>query len=620
MPARSRLVLAQLAFAAHSLIRDPSSALADLGGRSPLPRPFFIAIRGNSATLSARFFLFTRAFAALLLACVWAKMADWSVGAYVPKPHRKGPTSPLVKSSGSGSDAAVAPPAPAAASVAIPASAAAVPQPFVFERPKIGSRSSLLPEETVPQAAPNAVTLHLPQKAWAALSSSLTTRELGRLVQVCRAWRASVASYVRVVTLWSDGAKIKQLRAIAPNVERIVFADAATLMNCGEADLPSLANLTDLRVLAPPQAFPARGGVHDASMVEFCLISPHLPLTLTSLSVPMARFSRGSLVPLEKLSSLTHLDLSRGDWRADDWNWTPLSDNPAIDDWIDRFPTSLVSLNLAHCHVLSDRVMKKFKRLPKLRVLNVENCFQLTDVGMSSLPPTVELLDMAQCIGVFRKGDARLGVLPPRLSWLRLSFNFNDHFVGYIPNTLTALLLEKSFVTDAGMKVILSQLRNLAELSCAACINVGDATLALLPATLRTLDLWHNRNVTDEGIKLLMSRAAVEVLDVTACAKLSLSGLLAAARPSLRTLAVGSLFVPDGLIPKVAIIRSKVGIHSLRPKLFSEMQYIGGATSAQGHTRGTGVVSTSAAASAAVAAAATAVAAASAGGSSGAKE
>lgn len=207
---------------------------------------------------------------------------------------------------------------------------------------------------------------------------------------------------------------------------------------------------------------------------------------------------------LEKMTNLTHLDLSRGDWRADAWNWTPLSDNPIIDDWIDFFPPSLVSLNLAHCHVrnsfhgvcflcfkkivqvLSDRLVKKFaKRLPKLRVLNVENCFQLTDVGISSLPPTVEELDMTQCIGVFRKGDARLGVLPPRLAWLKLSFNFNDHFVGYIPNTLTALLLEKSFVTDGGMKTILLQLKNLVELSCAACINIGDATLALLPPTLK---------------------------------------------------------------------------------------------------------------------------------------
>jgi hypothetical protein len=193
-------------------------------------------------------------------------------------------------------------------------------------------------------------------------------------------------------------------------------------------------------------------------------------------------------------------------------------------------------------------------------------------VGMSALPHTVEELDMAQCIGVFRKGDARLGVLPPRLSWLRLSFNFNDHFVGYIPNTLTALLLEKSFVTDAGMKIILAQLRGLTELSCAACINVGDATLALLPASVKKLDLWHNRNVTDEGLKNLLLRCPLEVLDVTACAAVTLGGLLAAVRAPLGTLAVGSLFLPEGLIPLVAIIRSKNGIYSARPKLFSEMQ------------------------------------------------
>jgi hypothetical protein len=35
-----------------------------------------------------------------------------------------------------------------------------------------------------------------------------------------------------------------------------------------------------------------------------------------------------------------------------------------------------------------------------------------------------------------------------------------------------------------------------------ACINVGDATLAVLPTALTYLDLWHNRNVTDNGLKV----------------------------------------------------------------------------------------------------------------------
>lgn len=193
------------------------------------------------------------------------------------------------------------------------------------------------------------------------------------------------------------------------------------------------------------------------------------------------------------------------------------SDDPLRDDWVDHFPTSLVVLNLAYCAVLSDRyapqqrypcrqcvtgahaarrILQKFKRLPRLRDLDVEGCFQLTDAGMATLGerslcvvwcayvrgdgvrltrckgPNVESLNMAQCIGVFRKGEARRGVLPgkycrrvwcrshprihtrtARLQKLRLSFNFNDHFILYIPDTLTCLYLEKSYVTDGGMRV-----------------------------------------------------------------------------------------------------------------------------------------------------------------------
>jgi hypothetical protein len=292
--------------------------------------------------------------------------------------------------------------------------------------------------------APSTLTLNLPLNAWQSLGAVLTTRELGRSAQVCKSWKASIASYVRVVTLSSqDGAKVKQLRAIAPNVESLIFLDSETFMSYGEG-FALLPRLKKLKLVCSEKTL---GG-----SVEFCLVSPHFPVGLKELSVPMAKFTRGSLVALEKLTNLTDLDLSFGDWRADDWNWTPLVDSPHHDDWVVHLPPQLVTLNLAHCHVLSDRMLKKFKRFRKLKKLNVENCFQLTDVGISALPASIEELNMAQCIGVFRKGDARQGVLPANLSWLRLSFNFNDHFVGYIPNTLTSFLLEKSYVTDAGME------------------------------------------------------------------------------------------------------------------------------------------------------------------------
>ena len=394
---------------------------------------------------------------------------------------------------------------------------------------------------------------------------------MGRLTMVCKSWKSSIANSVKVATLTSaEGVRIKQLRAIAPNVETLVLGEAEAIFSCGIENLSLLTKMTEFRVL-PNSAFDfptSKTGTAsiDKHMVEFCLLSPHLPPTITVLCVPMARISKNSLAPLCRLP-LTHLDLSKGDWRADDWNWAPLSDHPVLDDWVDQLPTTLVCLNLSHCHVLSDRMLKKFKRFSKLRSLDLENCFQLTDVGIASLPSSIEDLNLAQCISVFRKGDAKPGVIPPNLARLRLSFNFNDHFVAYLPHTLTALLLEKSYVTDNGMKVILSMLRNLVELSVADCINVGNSTLAILPKTTRILDLWYNRNVSDEGLEHLKN---IEVLDVTNCQKLTCKGISEHIKnPPCRILAVGSVFVPDNILERVALIRDPRGIYKKRPKLFT---------------------------------------------------
>lgn len=370
-----------------------------------------------------------------------------------------------------------------------------------------------------------------------------------------------------------DGVRIRSLRAITPSVEYIVFKDALSLLHMiGDGEvLKVLTKVVEFKCLPRTTLFSGGRAISSLdAMLEFSLVAPHLPTSLVKLEVPCSRFSRGSLVYLERLKSLTHLDLSRGDWRADDWQWAPLNDDPLRDDWVDHFPTGLVVLNLSYCHVLSDRILKRFKRFPKLRVLDVEGCFQLTDAGMSSLGSNVEVLNMAQCIAVFRKGEARLGVLPSQLQKLRMSFNFNDHFINYIPHSLHSLYLEKSYVTDGGLKYLLSLLPNLTELSVAACINVGDATLAILPVKLKFLDLWHNRNVTDTGFLSLKRLTALEVLDVTSCSKLTCQGILDAAQPPLRLIAVGALFFPDLLLKGVGIMRDTTGVFRCRPRLFSE--------------------------------------------------
>lgn len=196
-------------------------------------------------------------------------------------------------------------------------------------------------------------------------------------------WKATISQSVKVVTVYSvDGARIKvsrargalhrmpsltlpqQLKTIAPNLERIVFADTgvAVQLTCeGELKVgrcerracfalltshacgQTLTKLTSVRVIPKTTLTSGAKQISPAdAMLEFALLAPHLPVRLrafvlshslsvparqihlTKLEVPCARFNRGSLTSLEKLKSLTHLDLSKGDWRADDWHWAPL--------------------------------------------------------------------------------------------------------------------------------------------------------------------------------------------------------------------------------------------------------------------------------------------------------
>lgn len=364
------------------------------------------------------------------------------------------------------------------------------------------------------------------------------------------------------------------LTRVVPRVERLVFVDAATLTVCAtrKEGLTKLAHLTSLRLDLPLGYFSPtkmRGG---PEWTELCLLTPHLPTTLQELALPVSRVTRGSLSPLTRLQHLTHLDLSKCDWLADDWNYSSFSDAEVSSAWVDCLPTSLIELNLAHCHVLTDASLRKFTKLTNLRALNLENCFQLTDSGVSSLSTLLQDLNLAQCIGVFRKGDARPGVLPSHLARLRLSINFNDHFCAYIPSSLRCLLLEKAHVTDAGMILLLKGLKHLEELSVAACVNVGNLTLVAIPRTVRKLDVWCNRNITDIGLKTL--KQELRVLDVTDCPLLTVSGVVQAAKhlSQLQMIAVGSLFVPSGSVPGVAILRTPEGTQSSRPKLFEALK------------------------------------------------
>lgn len=162
---------------------------------------------------------------------------------------------------------------------------------------------------------------HVRASAWSCLALHMTLRELARCVCVCKSWKTTIAQSVKVATVTSaDGARVKvgrgvepsasfqhgpqQLRALVPLVERVVFYNgAAALFVTGEGDLKSCPHLREITVrrvrvgclAADTRSLQVRchptlvsGGkliCPAETMLDFALLVPHLPRTLTKLEV-----------------------------------------------------------------------------------------------------------------------------------------------------------------------------------------------------------------------------------------------------------------------------------------------------------------------------------------------
>eukprot|EP00210_Caulerpa_lentillifera_P003398 g3242.t1 len=211
---------------------------------------------------------------------------------------------------------------------------------------------------------------------------------------------------------------------------------------------------------------------------DFCLLFLSHVTTLTTLNVSkLYNITDDGVRHLMQLPNLTSLDLSY---------CTRLGGN-----WISSSSSSvhlkLTELKLADCcSWVTDEILKTVTEcVPKLKILKLENCVQLTSEGLAALT-RLDLvdLDLSFCVGV-HDDDLKLISKINSLEHLNLAFC--------------------SLITDDGMKHLasLNKLKTLILDCCCHISSCGISRLKPLKNSLTSLDIAACHGVSPEAIPLI---------------------------------------------------------------------------------------------------------------------
>eukprot|EP00873_Tetraselmis_striata_P020421 jgi/Tetstr1/440685/TSEL_028993.t1 len=192
-----------------------------------------------------------------------------------------------------------------------------------------------------------------------------------------------------------------------------------------------------------------------------------------------------------------------------------------------RMP-NMTALNIGHVPGISDAGLEELARgMPKLRSLSLQACSNITDAGMGALSrmPKLTTLTISRCTGITDAGLAALQPLAPTLVQLELGMCSNLthkglHALQHLSN-LTTLNLSSCKVNDLGLACLgaLPHLSSL-NLSTNASITGGGLTALASPqlaATLTSLDLSLCMHVTKDSLAALRSLRSLTQLNLHRC-------------------------------------------------------------------------------------------------------
>ena len=172
----------------------------------------------------------------------------------------------------------------------------------------------------------------------------------------------------------------------------------------------------------------------------------------------------------------------------------------------------LCNIDLGHCSQLSDSgVIGLVERCPQLMSLDLSGNNQITDLAMSKMRVCLELkeLNLSDCINITDAGISKIGEGCAQLQSLNLDECIEVTDVGITKIGEGCLQLRKlnledcSQVTDVGISKIGEGCLQLQELHLSSCNKVTDVGISKIGeacAQLQSLDLGGCSNVTDAGI------------------------------------------------------------------------------------------------------------------------
>jgi hypothetical protein len=184
------------------------------------------------------------------------------------------------------------------------------------------------------------------------------------------------------------------------------------------------------------------------------------------------------------------------------------------DEAISYIPPSVGKLNISSCFGLTQNMIYTLPQaLTKLKIEDIElwdlaigvlprsiqklsiNAKNITDSGISNLPPTLTSLALVNCANLTANGFRNL---PQTLESLCLEEgDIDDEAIAVLPQGISELNIAGTSITNRGLSLLPPHLRYLNLSQCVSFTNVG---LHRLPETLEILDLSECTQISDEGL------------------------------------------------------------------------------------------------------------------------
>lgn len=208
--------------------------------------------------------------------------------------------------------------------------------------------------------------------------------------------------------------------------------------------------------------------------------------------------------------------------------------------FIVKYFPNLESLNISYTNLTDEGIAVLTSGLKKLKDLNLESCWQITDTGVALLS-RFENLKKLNLSGSTTWGKESLitdkslfmiATFLPQLESLILTHcqKISDKGIAYLSSLKQLKILnlwDCTHITDESLNTIKTSLKTLESLNLGLCNNITDQGLAGIEELkeLKKLTLDRCSQLTDEALRYLTRNTQLNYLDVKRCSNITNKGL-----------------------------------------------------------------------------------------------